>query len=120
MEDKKQPIPWDWIIEKHIETFGYSGTLIRALRLKSNYTRETLANLLHKRLSYIKKIEKTDRVGIKAAKELQIIFKNFTDDWRVFRDRPNISDITEQTITEPPNKDLPSTIKTINKIKRKK
>lgn len=84
----KNEIPWDWITEEHIKEFGYSGTLIRALRIKSNNTRETLANLLHKRISYVKKLENTDKIGIKAAKDLQEIFKEYTDDWRVFRNKP--------------------------------
>jgi hypothetical protein len=86
--ETKNNIPWEWVTEDHIKEFGYSGTLIRALRIKSNYTRETLASLLHKRMSFIKKIETTDKVTIAIAKSLQKIFYTYTDDWRVFRKRP--------------------------------
>ena len=99
----KKQIPWEWLTLEHIEKFGYSGTLIRALKIKSGYTKESLACLLNKRKSYIKKIENTDKVGIKLAKELQLVFKDYTDDWRIFRNRPTNEELillTEESIKE--------------------
>ena len=79
-------IPWDIIKLKHINEYGYSGTLIRALRVKNNLTRNHLAGLLKMRRSKLQRIEETDRIGIKLAKQLASIFK--VEDWRVLRECP--------------------------------
>lgn len=78
-------IPWEWIKEKHIEEHGYSGSLIRVLRIKNNYTRRQLAAMLKKSKYTLNKLESTDRIGIKVAKDLAAIFK--LDDWRILREK---------------------------------
>jgi ribosome-binding protein aMBF1 (putative translation factor) len=87
VEPITRSIPWKWITEEHIKHFGYSGTVIRALRIQRNMTRDSLANKLRKRVSYIKKIETTDKIGIKLAKELAIIFSPEVTDWRLIREK---------------------------------
>ena len=78
-------IPWQYVKETHIRTYGYSGTLIRALRIDRGITRKQLSLYLKKRMSTIKKIENTDKIGIKLSKQLCDIFK--IDNWRILRDK---------------------------------
>ena len=78
-------IPWQHVKDTHIANFGYSGTMIRALRVDRGITRKQLAHLLRKRMSTVKRIENTDRIGIKLSKQLCAIFK--VDNWRILRDK---------------------------------
>ena len=78
-------IPWEWILDRHIAKYGYSGTVIRSLRIKHSMTRKQLANALKKRNSFIKKIENTEKIGIKLAKQLAYIFS--LSNYRELRDK---------------------------------
>ena len=78
-------IPWEIIKEEHFQKYGYSGTLIRALRIKNCMRRSDLAHALGKRESSIAKLENKDKIGIKLAKDLQRIFS--IPDWRSLRNK---------------------------------
>ena len=91
VEDKKEPIPvieipWDLITEDRLIKHGYSGIVVKALRVHNNMTVRQLAERLRVRRSTIEKIENTPRIGIKLAKELSYIFK--IENWRLLRKPP--------------------------------
>lgn len=85
-EEFSKELPWDLITEERIKEYGYSGIVVKALRIRSNMNTTALANRLRKRRSTIEKIEKTEKIGIKLAKELADIFK--ISDWRLLRNNP--------------------------------
>lgn len=87
-------IPWEIIKLNHIKTYGYSGTLIRALRIKNNVTRGNLTNILKVRKSKLQKIEKTGKISIKLAKQFVKVFK--VENWRVLRDCPKLVIISKK------------------------
>ena len=85
---KIDEIPWDWMKEEHISKYGYSGTLIRVLRIKYGISKKDLATMLHIRPRKLDKFESLDNIGIKVAKQLAIIFG--IEDWHIFRNRSGI------------------------------
>lgn len=80
-------IPWELIKLVHVEKYGYSGTMLRALRITRNLSRELIASRLKKRSSYVEKLENTDKIGIKIAKDLADIFG--LTNWRILRTKPD-------------------------------
>jgi DNA-binding XRE family transcriptional regulator len=94
---------WKLLNTQHINKYGYSGSLIRALRIKNNLTREHFAQQLHKKRSTVEKWENSDKIGIKLAKDLAYFFK--LKDWRILRNREmyieNIKDKPVEVVSNP-------------------
>jgi ribosome-binding protein aMBF1 (putative translation factor) len=79
-------LPWDLITDQRIAQYGYSGMVVKGLRVKSGMSIYQLSDLLQKRKSTVEKIENTPKIGIKLSKKLADIFK--VSDWRLLRNNP--------------------------------
>lgn len=75
--------PMTLIKDKHIEKFGYTGSVIRAHRIMRGIQMKHLSEMLRIRSSTLNRYECGEKkLGIKLAKQLAEIFKI---DWRNLR-----------------------------------
>jgi hypothetical protein len=86
-------IPWKLVTKDRLIKHGYSGIVIKAMRVTCNMTVRQLSERLRVRKSSVEKIENTPKIGIKLAKELSYIFK--LEDWRILRKPPKEFNIDE-------------------------
>jgi len=91
-------LPWDLITTERIKQYGYSGIVIKALRVKRGLSLESLGRMIGKRRSSVERIESTDKIGIKLAKKLADIFK--ISDWRILRNNPFTVKVIEEEESE--------------------
>lgn len=89
--DSEPKIPWMEIKQEHITKYGYSGAVIKHLRIKMGLSAKSFARALHKNIKTINRIENSDRIGIKLSKDLQMFFG--LNDWRTLRENPYKSEI---------------------------
>jgi transcriptional regulator with XRE-family HTH domain len=87
-------IPWHYVKPQHLTDYGYSGTLIKVLRIEKGLRQKDLSRRLGKRVTTIQKLESTDKIGIALAKKLARIFD--LDNWRLLRNKPdNLEELIE-------------------------
>lgn len=82
--------PWSLLTSTRLDSEShYSGFVLKAFRVGKGWNAHTMACQLGiKRISALHRIENTDKIGIKRAKELAKIFK--IPEYRIFRDRDKL------------------------------
>jgi hypothetical protein len=87
---------WKVLDTSHVEKYGYSGAMIRALCLSTHTLRSKIVNTLNIRKSTLEKLENTDRISAKFAKQLALIFN--LQDWKVLREKDKYISNIKQNI----------------------